>query len=140
MFVRKICILFQAECSFGFLFTCWQKTWEDFITVMKLAVASSALPRSSYRRRDPCTSEEQTKINHLSFGHQILPRLVDEANVGYYDCHVYASCYTMAPDVLKKQLQTGFSYVLTPQVCFQKVLSLCSIQPFSFSLKTSFED
>lgn len=92
MFVGKICILFQAERTSGFWFTYWQKTWEDFITVMKLAVVLCALPRSSYHRRDPCTAEEQTKTSHLSFRHQMLARLIDGANVGYYDCHVYNSC------------------------------------------------
>lgn len=60
MLVGKICILFQAECAFGFFFACWQKTCEDFITVMKLAVLLCALPCNT--RETPAPLKSNLKL------------------------------------------------------------------------------
>lgn len=70
----------------------------------------------------------------------MLARMVDGPNVDYHDYHMYAFFQRMAPHMLKKQLETTFSYAQTPQVCYQQVFSLCSSHPFSFSPKIHFED
>lgn len=58
-----ICTLFLGECTFGFGLAYWHpKSWEEFVTNRKAAVALCALLQSSYRKRDPCISEEQSSL------------------------------------------------------------------------------
>lgn len=57
--IFAMCILFQPECTFGFGLSYWHnKYWEEFITIMKAAVALCAL----LHKRGPCTSEEQSPL------------------------------------------------------------------------------